>query len=58
MSTDNKVKTILEVCAALSVDDTAQAREIILSKYLHDKNLQKVERAKQNFNQIPRQIST
>lgn len=57
MSTDNKVKAVLKVCAALSAGDTAQARKIILSQYPQDKTLPKVERVKQIFSKNLRQKS-
>ena len=57
MSTDNKVKAVLEVCAALSAGDTAQARKIILSQYPHDKTFRKGVKACRVFSENSRKKS-
>lgn len=51
------LNAIVEVCAALSDGDIDKSREIISTKYPHNKTLPKVERAKQIFNKVPRQKS-
>ena len=57
INNEDSVNVILEVCAALSAGDIERGKEIIITKYPHDKNFYKGEKAKRNYNQDSRQKS-